>query len=194
MPRVRKYGRGTLSFAARLRALRVEKDLTLQRLAEKSRVSKSMISKIERGDVQPSLDIAVRLAEALSSTLSEMVRHDEYARVVKIARKEQSVVTDPRGKWQRRLLSPIFTGASLEMLHATVSPKVKLGTFPGHAKGTEEYILVLRGELRISINGTGHSLGAGDSLFFEADKEHSLENPASRRAEYLIVIKHQGRT
>jgi quercetin dioxygenase-like cupin family protein len=149
-----------------------------------------MISKIERGDVQPSLDVAVRLAEALRSTLSEMVRHDEYAKVVKIARRDQSVVADPKRKWERRLLSPVFSGASLEMLYATVRPKVRMGTFPSHPKGTEEYIVVLRGELRISINGASYPLGAGDSLFFEADKDHSLENPSTRRAEYLIVIKH----
>lgn len=185
----KKYARGTLSFAAQVRARRLNSRHTLEALARKSRVSKSMISKIERGDVQPSLDIAVRLAEALRSTLSEMVRHDEYARIVKIERKEQSVVTDPNGNWERRLLSPIFGGASLEILHATVKAKVRMGTFPRHAKGTEEYVVVLRGELRISINGESYPLRAGDSLFFEADKDHSLENPAKRRAEYLIVIK-----
>ena len=189
MPPAKKHARGTLSFASQLRSLRVNSGLTLQRLAEKSHVSKSTISKIERRDVQPSLDIAVRLAEALNSSLSEMVRHDEYARVVKIARKDQSVVADPQRNWERRLLSPIFTGGNLEMLYATVKPKVNLGTFPRHARGTEEYIVVLRGELRISINGASYSLRSGDSLFFEADKDHSLENPASRAAEYLIVIK-----
>jgi transcriptional regulator with XRE-family HTH domain len=186
----KKYARGTLSFASQLRTLRVNSGLTLQALSDSSRVSKSMISKIERGDVQPSLDIAVRLAEALKSTLSEMLRHDEYARVVIIPRKDQSVVADPKGQWERRLLSPIFTGANLEVLYATVKPKVKMGTFPSHAKGTEEYIAVLRGELRISINGASYSLHSGDSLFFEADNDHSLENPASRPAEYLIIIKH----
>jgi transcriptional regulator with XRE-family HTH domain len=186
----KKYTRGTLSFAAQVRARRLNSRLTLEALARKSHVSKSMISKIERGDVQPSLDIAVRLAEALRSTLSEMVRHDEYARVVKIERNLQSVVADPNGEWERRLLSPVFSGASLEILHATVKPKVKMGTFPRHAKGTEEYIVVFRGELRISINGASYPLRAGDSLFFEADKDHSLENPANRPAEYLIVIKH----
>jgi transcriptional regulator with XRE-family HTH domain len=190
MPGEKKYTRGTLSFASELRARRVKAGLTLEGLAQKSRVSKSMISKVERGDVQPSLDIAVRLAEALNTSLSEMVRHDEYARVVKIARKDQSVVRDPARKWERRLLSPIFTGASLEVLYATVKPKVNLGTFPRHAQGTEEYIVVLRGELRISINGAAHLLRTGDSLFFEANKDHSLGNPSTRPAEYLIVIKH----
>jgi transcriptional regulator with XRE-family HTH domain len=190
MPRTKKYGRGTLSFAAQLRRLRGTNELSLQGLSARSGVSKSMISKIERGDVQPSLDIAVRLAEALRSTLSEMVRHDEYGRVIKIERKDQSVVRDPRRKWERRLLSPIFNGVSLEVLYATVGPDVKMGTFPKHPPGTEEYIVVLSGRLKISINGTPYSLETGDSLYFEADKTHSLENPGGERAEYLIIIKH----
>jgi transcriptional regulator with XRE-family HTH domain len=190
MARRSKYASGTLSFAAQLRSRRASSRLTLEALSHKSQVSKSMISKIERGDVQPSLDIAVRLADALGSTLSEMVRHDAYARVVKIPRKDQSVIADPDRRWERRLLSPVFSGATLEMLHATVGPKVNMGTFPSHPKGTEEYIVVLRGELRVSVNGTSYPLHAGDSLFFEADKDHSLENPSARTAEYLIVIKH----
>jgi transcriptional regulator with XRE-family HTH domain len=190
MPRTKKYGRGTLSFAAQLRRLRVGSRLSLQQLSTTARVSKSTISKIERGDVQPSLDVAVRLAEALKSTLSEMVRHDEYARVIKIEKKDQSVVRDPRRKWERRLLSPIFTGASLEVLYAVVGAAVKMGTFPRHPPGTEEYIVVLRGSLRMSINGASYALEAGDSLFFEADRTHSLENPADQPSEYLIIIKH----
>jgi transcriptional regulator with XRE-family HTH domain len=190
MARGKGYARGTLSFAAQLRTRRLSSRLTLEALARQSHVSKSMISKVERGDVQPSLDIAVRIAEALNSTLSEMVRHDDYARVIKIARKDQSVIVDPNREWERRLLSPAFGGTRLEMLYATVKPKAKMGSFPPHLQGTEEYIVVLRGELRISINGTEYQLRAGDSLFFEADKHHALENPAKRPAEYLIVIKH----
>jgi len=190
MRKTKKPTSGSSSFAISLKSLRAVRQLSLQKLAEESRVSKSMISKIERGDVQPSLDIAVRLAEALHSSVSEMLRHDEYARVIKLERKSQSVVSDANLNWERRLLSPMFKGATLEVLHARVGARVNMGAFPRHPKGTEEYVVVLKGELNISIGGARYSLAEGDSLFFEADKTHALENPAGRPAEYLVIIKH----
>jgi transcriptional regulator with XRE-family HTH domain len=190
MTKIEKHTSETRSFAMSLKALRTMRGLSLQGLAESSGISKSMISKVERGDVRPSLDVAVRLAEALGSSVSEMIRRDEYARVIKLERKHQSVASDPKLNWERRLLSPMFNGASLEVLHTKVGARVKLGAFPRHPKGTEEYVVVLKGKLSITIGGAQHSLEEGDSLFFEADRDHALENPAGRPAEYLIIIKH----
>jgi transcriptional regulator with XRE-family HTH domain len=190
MPKSSRRTRETQSFASSLRRLRTAKLLSLQALAAHSHVSRSTISKIERGDVQPSLDIAVRLAEALGSTVSEMLRHDEYARVIKLRRQDQSSVSDPRRDWERRLLSPMFHGASLEVLLAKVGARVKLGDFPRHPKGTEEYVIILKGKLNISIDGVSYLLDEGDTLFFLADRIHALQNPADRPAEYLIIIKH----
>jgi uncharacterized cupin superfamily protein len=182
--------RSTASFAAATRALRIAGQMSLQALADRANVSKSMISKVERGDTQPSLDVAVRLAEALGSTVSEMLRRDEYARVIKLEHRNQAVVKDPKANWERRQLSPAFSGSTIEVLHAKVGAGVEMGSFPPHKKGTEEYIVILKGKLEVTIGGAKYSLEEGDSLFFEANRGHALRNPSARIAEYLVVIKH----
>ncbi len=51
-------------FAESLKNLRLKKNLSMQELADSAGVSKSMISKIERDTVQPTLDVAARLSKA----------------------------------------------------------------------------------------------------------------------------------
>jgi transcriptional regulator with XRE-family HTH domain len=179
----------THSFASSLRELRKSRNASLQDLSVKAKVSRSMISKIERNEVQPSLNVAVRLAIALGTTLPEMLRYDEYARVIKLTRKEQAVIRNAAQGWERRVLSPSFHDATVEVSRLILGPKVKLGSFPPHPKGSEEHIIVLNGKLRIKLDATTILLEKGDSLFFEADRRHLLENAGQGRAEFFVVIK-----
>ena len=179
----------THSFASSLRELRQSRRATLQDLSVRAKVSRSMISKVERSQVQPSLDVAVRLAAALGTTLAEMLRIDAYARVIKLPRKEQAVIRNTEQDWERRILSPSFHDATVEVSRLALGPNVRLGSFPPHPKGAEEYMVVLKGKLRVKLNGTVLLLDQGDSLFFEGDRRHVVENATASRAELLVVIK-----
>jgi transcriptional regulator with XRE-family HTH domain len=63
-------------FGLRLRAAREAKGLTLQQLAREAGSGFAAISKIERGDRQPSLDLALRLARALGLELADLSPRD----------------------------------------------------------------------------------------------------------------------
>ena len=67
----------TASLAATLRAARVAQDLSTSALAQRSGVSRAMISKIERGEAQPTAALLGRLSAALGLTLSELVARAE---------------------------------------------------------------------------------------------------------------------
>lgn len=180
----------TRSFAAMLRQLRTSRELSLQDLSERAQVSRSMISKIEREDVQPSLDVAVRLADALGTRLNAMIRSDPYARVVKLERDRQLVIRDPRNHWERRQLSPSFTASRIEVLRGKLAPHQDTGKSVSHPQRAEEYISVLRGRMNVRLDGRLIELEEGDSLFFEGDQGHVLENPGNVEADYLVVIKY----
>jgi transcriptional regulator with XRE-family HTH domain len=177
------------TFSEQLKSRRQQQQLSLQTLSERADVSKSMISKIERGEVQPSLDVAARLAEALGTNLSEMLRVDQRARVVMIPQEEQAVSRDPDGHHERRIVSPVFEKSSVEWLRITLHPGTSSGRFPGHREGAEEYLLLLEGELRAVIGGECYRLRTGDSLYFEAHHTHEFVNVGPNLAEYLIIVK-----
>src|ERR671916_3400603 len=60
-----------------VRGLRRERGLTLEELAERSGVSRAMISKVERGEKNPTLVVAAKLAEGLGITLSQLAGMEE---------------------------------------------------------------------------------------------------------------------
>ena len=45
-----------------------------------------------------------------------------------------------------------------------------------HRRGVEEYIYVLRGRMRVTIGDQRVTLNQGDSLYFQADADHSFPN------------------
>src|SRR5215210_298547 len=79
----------------RVRELRRERGLTLEALAERSGVSRAMISKVERGEKNPTLVVAVKVAEGLGVTLSELLGVEERREVVVVPRERRMVMRDP---------------------------------------------------------------------------------------------------
>src|SRR5258706_10023335 len=100
----------TARLAATVRATRASRDMSVAALAEASGVSRAMIGKIERGEVQPTAALLGRLSAALGSTLSELIARAEGddRRLVRGA--EQAVWTDPDTGYRRRALSPPHGG------------------------------------------------------------------------------------
>jgi len=62
------------AFGAEVRAVRARKGMTQGGLAEQARMARSHLSQIEAGDVSPSLDVQVRIAQALGLTIDELLR------------------------------------------------------------------------------------------------------------------------
>jgi transcriptional regulator with XRE-family HTH domain len=178
-------------FAESLRALRQEADLSMQALADKACVSKSMISKIERDEVQPTLDVAARLAKALGKTLSEMLHAPQSVQVVHTSQNEQAVWVDAQGI-KRRNISPVFEGLKIEWLQVELPANTNIQKcIAQNSMGAEKYILVKEGQLEIHVENQIFKLEKGDSLYFDANCNHAFFNPSKVNALYYVVVKHQ---
>jgi len=70
----------TVELGARLRELRTEPKLTQARLAEAAGIEVQSLSRIERGEYEPSLSACVALAEALGVTVDVIARGASSAR------------------------------------------------------------------------------------------------------------------
>lgn len=176
-------------FAVELKRRRNDRGVSLQKLATWAGVSKSMISKVERMNVQPSLAIASRLAEALGTTLSEMLMTDRRANVVHIARERHALIRSPDQSHVRTILSPIFEKSSVEWLFIEQQPGRSSGSFAPHKPGSEEHVYVLKNQLIAVIGGNSYTLNEGDSLYFEADKSHEFINSGREITEYFVIVK-----
>src|SRR3712207_1363084 len=176
----------------RVRELRRARGLTLEELAELSGVSRAMISKLERGEKNPTLVVAAKLAEGLEVSLSQLVGVEERREVVVVPREQRMVMRDPGTGFERQLLSPSFGGRGIEFLRNVVPGGSSSGEFPPHRRGAEEYVVVECGRLRAIIGGDDYLLDEGDALYFEADVPHRFDSVEERECSYYLVIDSKG--
>jgi len=172
----------------RVRELRRERGLTLDGLAGRSGVSRAMISKVERGEKNPTLVVAAKVAEGLGVSLSQLVGVDERREVVVVPRARRTVMRDPETGFERQLLSPGFGGRGIEFIRNVVPEGSTSGEFPPHRRGVTEYVVVERGRLRAILGGEDYLMEEGDALYFEADIPHRFDNAGRGECSYYLVI------
>ncbi|MFJ1759544.1 helix-turn-helix domain-containing protein [Amycolatopsis sp. NPDC088138] len=175
----------TVRLAATVHAARTSRGLSSAALAENSGVSRAMIGKIERGDVQPTAALLAKLSSALGLTLSELIARAEgdERRVVRAA--EQPVWVDPDSGYRRRSLSPA-SGRPLELveieLPAGAEVPLLASTF------LHQQIWVLDGRLRMREGAEVHELDVGDCLVLGSARDRVFANPGSLPCRYLVAL------
>src|SRR5215218_3435235 len=122
----------------RVRELRRRRGLTLEELAGLSGVSRAMISKLERGEKNPTLVVAARLAEGLGVTLSHLAGMEERLEVVVVPKERRMAMRDPETGFERQLLSKSFGGRGVEFTRNVVPEGSTSGEFLPHRQGVEE--------------------------------------------------------
>lgn len=177
-------------FSESLKVQRQELNLTMQALADRALVSKSMICKIERDEVQPTLDVAARLACALGKTLSEMLHSPQTTSVVYLPHDQQAVWEDAN-HIKRRNISPVFEGLKLEWLQVELPPHTSMPKCIGaSAIGVEKYILVTEGSLELHINQEIFMMQPGDSIYFDCSCSHQYFNHHNERVICFVLVKY----
>lgn len=174
--------------AESIRRLRSAQELSLEALAKRADVSKSMISKIERGETSPTANTLGRLAEALDVSLSQLMGLQEKREVIVLREAEQPVFQSEDGSFQRRCLSPIFPARGVDFVLNRLAAKSRSDLAVGHKSGVDEHLYVAKGKLRVHLGGAAHDLEAGDSIYYQADVAHEFENPGDSEASFFIVI------
>jgi transcriptional regulator with XRE-family HTH domain len=174
---------------ARVRTLREAMGLSLRDLAERSGVSAPMLSQVERGEASPTLAVAARIASGLDLTLSQLLRLDEDHHLLITRRGEGRARR--RGGHVVEELSPPLPGQRAEVSLHTLEPRASTGAPddpPIHEPGSRETLYVQSGAVVLCIDGDRHELSVGDSVTFDADLPHHLENPGRSVARLLAVV------
>lgn len=172
----------------RVRELRRRRGLTLDALAARSGVSRAMISKLERGEKNPTLVVAARVAEGLGVDLMQLAGIEKRGRVVVVPRQAATVARDPQTGFERRLLSQGFGEPRIEFTRNIVPEGSSTGDITPRRRGTEGYVVVGSGTLRAVIGGEAYLLETGDALYFDADVAHRFDNAGEGGCCYYAVF------
>ena len=174
--------------AREVHAARRKRLLSLEQLASLSGVSRSMISKVERGEAVPSTTVLAKLAEALGVTFSQLMSHPVEREVLVIEAAQQPVLADAVSGLVRRCLSPVLPGRGIDFPLNTLPPRGAAGVFGAHRRGVEEYVYVQQGTLEAVIGGERPLLRGGDSLYFQANASHGFTNVGDETCVYFVII------
>ena len=178
-----------VSIAERVRALRNKHSLTLDMLAERSGVSRAMISRIERAEVSPTAALLARICEALGLTLSTFFADDDTP-VSPVSRKgEQRLWRDPHTGYLRRSVSPAGMGSRVDIVEVEFPAGARV-SFPPRVESRvmTQHVWLFEGLLEMRIGETVHRLEPGDCLFMDIGDEFAFYNPGNYPARYAVIL------
>ena len=169
--------------ARRIHAMRRQRKLTLDALAERTGLTKSFLSKVERGVSVPSISTVMKLARAfevdVAHIFGEAVEDDsicvERARVANQSGRARLNMIPIAAKRVRKNMSPFIMYPS--------SDGEEL--FNEHAG--EEFLYVLRGEIEMEFADRTVRLKAGDSIYFEGHLPHRQRSISEDTATLIVI-------
>ncbi len=172
----------------KLKATRLKNDMTIQELAERSKVSSNMISRIERGLTIPSVEILMKLADAFGMSINFFVEEAEKGSTIVHTRKGQG---EPifffEDKHQITSLTQGIRDPSFAVFYDTLEAGCSSGE-GGMVHTGEEFALVLRGRMEFVIEENHYLLEEGDSLTFKASLPHRWANLYDGQTTVMWVV------
>jgi len=172
--------------AARLRLERDSRGWSLAYVAERSGVSKAMISKIEREEVSPTAVLLVRLAAAFDLTLAGLLlRAEGQARLFRAG--EQPVWRDPKTGYLRK---QVFSRPDhpLEIIEVELPARQQVVLPASSYAHIRQAVWLRTGNLVIHEGGERHLLGPGDCLGFGSPSEVTFSNETGATCTYVVAL------
>ena len=177
----------TGAISASLKQQRLARAWSLADVAQRSGVSKAMISKIERGEASPTATVLGKLSGAFGLALSALLALSERPGERLSRRASQPVWQDPETGYLRRAVSPPERGM-LELLEIELPARARV-SYPASAFVFQhQQILVTRGTLLFQEGPQTFRLERGDCLQLGPPVDCTFSNPAATTCKYLVAL------
>ncbi len=175
--------------AEQVRLLRRQRGLSLEELAARSGVSRSMISVIERGESSATAVVLERLATALGVALASLFDRPDAPASPLSRRDEQPTWRDPQSGYQRRNVSPPGFTAPLRIVEVLFPPQARVAYETAEREvPVHQQVWVLEGRLLVGTGEQQHDLGPGDCLAMTLDAPTFFHNPGPQTTRYAVVL------
>ncbi|MBU5227969.1 XRE family transcriptional regulator [Clostridium senegalense] len=160
--------------AENLKNLRTERNLSLSQLAGLCNVSKVMLSQIEKGDTNPTINTLWKIANGLKVPYTSLLEQKEHDTQI-IKKNDTDIQLSEEGHYRVYCYYTNTPYRNFELFQIELDENCTYKSV-GHSEKSEEYIMVLEGELTLEINGSNYKLTPNDSISFLASHEHVYTN------------------
>lgn len=176
----------------KIRKLRHDSDISIQRLSEISGVSPAGIYKIETGQMTPSVTTLIKIANALGRKASFFIEDFEQVKNVEFIKADKrEKLSSTEGKFKIDVLAGMLEDCKIYAGMFTVYPDGKSGDEHLAHQG-EEFVMCVEGEIDFTIAEETYHLLEGDTLHYKTEIPHSFHNKGKKKAKLLYVLTPPG--
>ncbi|TLD71757.1 cupin domain-containing protein [Phragmitibacter flavus] len=178
----------------RIRALRSERNVTLDQLAVEVKLTKGQLSKIENGKVSSPVSTLTRIASALGAQVGTLFNFSDQESRAVMVRKEDRKEIAGRGSKLGHSYESLAFGLPFEKDFETylmtieekkINPAKNIFKHPGH-----EFLYLLEGNMVYRHGSKSFSMRPGDSLFFDGTIEHGPVSVTGTPVRFLSIISN----
>lgn len=177
----------TRRIAERVRKMRLERGFSLDMLAQRTGVSKGMLSQIERAASNPSVNVLWKVAAGLAVPFSKLLE-DASPQIELVPAAERTRLGNQEGYGVEMLLSA-RTQHPIDVYEIVIEPAC-FHASDGHPPGTMETLVQLVGTLTLSLTEDNLTLRTGDAVRFSADVSHGYRNDGDQVSRTLCIITY----
>ncbi len=175
----------------KLRRLRLKKSMGLVQLGEQTGLSPALLSKIERGQIFPTLPTLLRIAMVFGVGLEHFFAEDGGGPMMHVVRKAERVAMPD----QPGAHPPAYLFESLDFPVPNRKIEAYFAEFPvsggpsrPHHHGGTEFVTVTKGQVKIAFEDNEVVLAEGDAMTFDPAEAHSYAREGRGTASIIVVI------
>jgi transcriptional regulator with XRE-family HTH domain len=178
----------------KIKVLRYEMGFSAKVLASQAGISSGMLSQLEKGSTQGSVETLRKIAKVLNTTIAalfadefeepEDTTHESFLVVRKDQRKK---ISFPDPLYKCELLVPDLQG-EVECVLVELEPQRVTNELLPHTRGGEEIDMVLCGTIAVQVGEKCYLLEEGDTIRFNPKIPHKIENKTDQEASYISII------
>jgi transcriptional regulator with XRE-family HTH domain len=175
--------------ASRVRALRTDLGMTLDALAARCNVSRSMISLVERGESSPTAVVLEKIAAGLGVSLATLFE-DSTAPAGPVSRRDDRTPwRDPQSGYVRRNISPDNYPSPIQIVEIVLPAGARVAYETGSRDvSIYQQIWVQEGSIEVTLGTITYRLSRDDCLAMQLNEPTAFRNRTRKAARYVVVV------
>ena len=169
-----------------LKRARLERGFSLDEVSARSKVSKSMLSDIERGRKCPTVAVLYKICEGIHVSMPLLLKAPEE--FVEVIRNQELV---PNGNVELQYMFRYDINTSMEIHKTHFAPNAE---YPAESHGERvwEYIMVIDGTFTLILDDESYEISKGEAIRFLANRKHTYANRSDKDLWVYDIVYYGG--
>ncbi|MFF2508070.1 helix-turn-helix domain-containing protein [Streptomyces sp. NPDC058067] len=173
--------------AHNVRAARTRAGLSLDELSRRAQVSKGALVALEKAQGNPNLATLVRLADTLGISVSALMQGPPQGRVRVVTADDVAPLWTGEKGSEARLMLTTSGPAPVEVWRWRLEPGEDYPSHP-HQAGVVETVSVTSGSVTLIVDGTEHTVDAGQTATFDGDTSHTYRGSGTETCHLIMTV------